>query len=69
MTCPPCDSSSGCTPTRVTVRESCTCGARYWWDCRCTVVSAYEVETHDTVPSAVQLAWIREQHPGATLIY
>lgn len=53
----------------VTVVEPCTCGAHHWWDCRCHIVAKYGVEVRDTVPNPHQLAWIKAQHPGKTLIY
>lgn len=51
------------------MREPCTCG-QPWFRCACAyVVAKYEIRTFDTVPDAAQLAYIRAQHPGMTLIY
>lgn len=64
MTC--CDPTP---PKTVIVRAPCACGASRWWDCTCPELARYEVATHDTVPDASQLAWIRKEYPTADLIY
>ena len=56
---------------RITAQEPpCSCGAKRWFMCVCLCThTVYEFAADGCRPTQAQIAYVRELHPDADLIY